>query len=182
MAEKPFNCQMDITFAHTRDGRPELYDFLWEHLPRLLQNLNEKKIRILLQPPGRMETWSKHTGMTRSEIEHAIQKVVNDKRFTSEAKFVEGSAPALEMNVQAGKVDDVLNAYNILFERFLPHLIFEGKTIRVDFSPAEKNAVKFFSTSEQKPIINTFLVRNLKQAPRVRSIIFASAAERARRR
>ena len=182
MGEKSFNCQMDITFAHTRDGRPELYDFLWEHVPHLMQNLNEKKIRVLLQPPRRVETWSKRSGMTQREVEHAIQKVVNDKRFSKEAKLVDGESPSLEMNVRAEQLDNVLNAYNILFEKFLPHLILEGTNIRVDFSPAEKNAVKCFSSSEQKPLINTFLVRNLKQAPRVRSIVYASLAERRRGR
>ncbi len=181
MAEKSFNCQMDIAFAHTRDGRPELYDFLWEHLPNLMSTLHEKKITVKIQPPGLMGAWAKLSGMKREEVNHLIQKVVEDKRFHADAQIIHGPASsALELNVRADQLDHLLNAYNVLLERLLPYLTVEGKNIRIDFSPTEKNAVKCYSTSADKPLINTFLVRNFPRAPRVRSIVFATLDERRR--
>ncbi|MBM3282142.1 MAG: hypothetical protein FJY86_02260 [Candidatus Diapherotrites archaeon] len=177
MAVTAFNCEMDIMFHHTSDGRPELYDFLWEHFAQLIATMQEKKIVLSIKPHFPRSLWAKKTGMAMEEIEHVIQKMSRDKRIKMQADdAMTGSG--FTITIPAENVDDVLNAYNIFFEKFLPHLSAEGKTMRVDFSPAPKNAVKCFASSEQKPIINTFLVRNLKQAPRVRSIVFASREER----
>lgn len=177
------NCQMDIAFQHTPDGRPELYDFLWEHLPNLVSTLQEKKITIRIQPPETFSKWGKLVGMPTKEINHIIEKIQHDKRFDTKALFDPNArTPTLEMSVRTEELDHVLNAYNIVLERFLPYLTFEGKSIEIDFSPAEKNTIKCYSTSAQKPLINTFLVRNLTQVPRVRSIVFASRAERMRGR
>jgi hypothetical protein len=176
MALNGFNCEMDITFHHTPDGRPELYDFLWEHFSQLVSTLQEKKIILNVKPTFPRATWARQTGMTQEEIEHIIQKMSRDKRMKVSPDS--SSTNGFSLHIPAENVDDVLNSYNIFFEKFLPHLSLEGKTIRMDFSPAEKNAVKCFSSSEHKPLINTFLVRNLKQAPRVRSIVFASREER----
>lgn len=183
MTGKSFNCQMDITFHHTRDGRPELYDFLWEHLPQLAVILNEKKMRLTVQPPASFEKWSKLTGMNRVELEHVIRKMEKDTRLSMPSHAGEKENPSsLEITILTKKLDHVLSSYNIFLERFLPYLSFEGKNIRIDFSPAEKNMVKCYAFSNQKPLINTFLVRNLIQPPRVRSVIFASFAERRRSR
>lgn len=181
MPGKTFNCEMDITFHHTPDGRPELYDFLWEHVSRLAAALNEKKVLLKVSPAQPVEKWSKLSGMEKVEIEHIIKKFQHDQRIkVNEEKLSSGEELAL--NISAEELDHVLNSYNIFLERFLPYLSLEGKNMRIDFSPAEKNSVKCFAFSEQKPLINTFLVRNLKQAPRVRSIIFASAHERMEKR
>lgn len=177
MTTNTFNCEMDITFHQTPDGRPELYDFLWEHFAQLVSTMQEKKIVLNVKPDFPRSTWAKKTGMATEEIEHVIQKMSRDKRIKMQTEDV-ASENGFTITIPTEHVDDVLNAYNIFFEKFLPHLTFEGKSMRVDFSPAPKNAIKCFASSEQKPLINTFLVRNLKQAPRVRSIVFASREER----
>ena len=177
MTTTSFNCQMDITFQHTPDGRPELYDFLWEHLPQLAQTLGEKKICVTVNAPSPVEKWAKQSSMTRGELEHVLDKVFRDKRMEVAAHSKEKSS-VLEATIRSEDLDQVLNAYNIYMEKWLPFLTFEGKNFRIDFSSAEKNMVKCFAQSDKKPLINTFLVRNLKQAPRVRSIVFASREER----
>lgn len=175
MTTASFNCQMDITFQHTPDGRPELYDFLWEHLPQLAHTLGEKKICVKINAPSPVEKWAKQSSMTRGELEHVLDKVSRDKRLEI---ITPTQRSTLEATIRSEDLDQVLNAYNIYLEKWLPFLSFEGKNFRIDFSSAEKNMVKCFAQSEKKPLINTFLVRNLTQAPRVRSIVYASRAER----
>ena len=82
------------------------------------------------------------------------------------------------VDIPTAELDHVLNGNNIFIDRVLPFVKMEGKKIRVDFSPAGENKVRLHISAEQKPLVNTFLVRAFATPPKVRSIIFASTRGR----
>ncbi len=177
MSGESFNCQMEVAFHDTPEGRPEIYDFVWEHLPKLVQKLDEKKIRLHLRAPYAVFPQKKST--QGEEINHLVQKIVNDRRFSTHTQsHAGGGTLSLDMDIPTKELDHVLNAYNVFVDRFLPAIHLEGKKIHVDFSPAEENKVRMHIHSNQKPLVNTFFVQSCTRPPSVRSIIFDSPRRR----
>ncbi len=172
MVGKNLNCQMEITFHQTRDGRPEIYDFVWEHAPALFKQLGEKNVHIRVQPRTTREKWASLVGMRQVELDFLLRKLFEDQRFTFKARMNITQPPTLELDVPSKELDHMLNAYNVFIDHFLPYIQMEGKDMVIDFSSAGKNKIKCQTRSTHKPKVSAFLSKNLSHSPKIQSILF----------
>jgi hypothetical protein len=155
---------MDVTFRTSKDGRPEIYDFVWEHVSPLYQSLGEKRIRIAIHPG-----WT--NALSPIEWEHLIQKISHDKRFSHRIEKVNVGQRSVELTVASKNLDDFLNAYNILFDAVLPYLRFDSKQLHVDFSHAGEQSVLIHVHQKHAEKIRSFLSQRLTR-PQIRTVRF----------
>ncbi|MDP2665982.1 MAG: hypothetical protein Q8P05_00565 [Candidatus Diapherotrites archaeon] len=129
-----------LTFGHSPEGRPEVYDFLWEHLAPFLSTMGEKRVRVTMGLDNPITHWYRACGCSLEEMDSLLRKFSSDKRF-SHRVHLNAQKPFLETRIPVEKLDNLLNAHNILFEYLFPHIQIEGKKVRIDFDPAEENAI-----------------------------------------
>lgn len=147
-------CQLDVRFAHSKDGRPEIYDFLWEHVAPLYVSSGEKKVRIHVQPG-----WTK--ALSPVQWDHLIQKLSTDKRFHHSIERVNMGTGSLEMDVPVKELDHLLNTYNILFDSLLPYLKFDSAKLSMDFSRAGEQSVIMRTSHVQSEKVKSYLSTRL---------------------
>jgi hypothetical protein len=157
-------CRLDVRFAQTEEGRPEIYDFLWDHLPSLYAQSGEKKIRIHVQPG-----WTK--ALTPVQWDHLVQKLTQDRRFNHSIERVNVGTRSLEVVVPVKELENMLSTYNIFFDGVLPFLQFNGEKMSIDFSPAEKQSVIIQTDEKQSERVKSYLSSTLNQS-RIRTMRF----------
>ena len=165
---KNADCRMEITFSTTPDGRPEIYDFLWEHLPALYEELKEKE--VLLRMPTTPAP-AKKKNVAHAIIHHFDQKFQRDSRATIQTKET-----VLQARVPIAQLDSLLNAYNILLDAHLPALSFSAEKLSVDFSRATKQTILIHTQKKNAEKIRTFLKKNCATPPLIHQISFPSPA------
>lgn len=156
------NCRLDVIFPHTKEGRPTIYDFLWEDAGPLFTSLNEKSVHV--RAPA-FSTTKKNTPYYDS----FSQKLARDKRFN-----VRSSSPSqneVDAVIPSQQLDHFLNAYNILFDAHFSGLQLESDSTRVDFSRAGEHTIRIETTNEKAEHIKSFFSRTTN-APRVRMFRF----------
>ncbi len=156
--------RLDVRFAHSRDGRPEIYDFLWDHVGGLFSQGGEKKVRIRFH-----SGWEK--GFRLTEREHLLQKIMNDQRFNLSLTSGKGEKKPMEWVVRAKDLDDILNAYNVFFDGTLTHLRMEGESVSIDFSGAGKHEVVIHAPTPRAETIADSIRLSFTR-PRIRTIRF----------
>ncbi len=149
-------CQLDLRFSQSRDGRPEIYDFLWDHLPSLYAQSGEKKVRINVQPG-----WT--NALNPVQWDHLVQKLKQDKRFNHSVERVNVGTRSLEVVVPVKQLDEMLSTYNIFFDGVLPFLQFKGEKMSIDFTPAEKQSVIVQANENQSEKVKSYLSSSLRQ-------------------
>jgi len=150
-------CQLDVRFAHSKEGRPEIYDFLWDHLPSLYAQSGEKKVRIHVQPG-----WT--NAMNPVQWDHLVQKLTQDKRYNHSVERVNVGTRSLEVVVPVKELESMLSTYNIFFDGVLPYLQFKGKKMSIDFTPAEKQGVIIQTNDNQSEKVKSYLYSTLHRS------------------
>ncbi len=158
-------CHVGVRLSHSKEGRPEIYDFLWEHVAPLYSQAGEKKIRIFVQPG-----WSK--AMNPVQWDYLLQKIKTDKRFHHSIEKVNVGTRSLELVVPVKELDDVLSTYNIFFDGVLPYLQFQGEKMSMDFSKAPEQNVVIHTNHAHAQRIKSYLQSSRLTKPKIQTIRF----------
>lgn len=168
-------CVLDVTFYSTREGRPEIYDFVWEYSPALLECLDEKTVELSVAPQAPYSEWSHLVGSTPVEVDYLVQKFLDEKRFAMKIDTNLGSKHStLTARIPVQKMDALLNSHNILVDYFLPYLQFSTPTLRVDFASAHENRVRVTAPESEAALVRQFLKLNCQAVPLVHLFRFKS--------
>ena len=156
-------CRIDVRFNTSVEGRPELFDFFWEHVSVLYQQNPSKKIQIDLQPG-----WT--NALNPIEWEHVLQKLSADRKHRNtllSRPHIKGEG--LTFLTESKKLDQLVNNYNVFFDAVLPYVTIHSPELSMDFSHAHEHRVTMKTTSVHAEKIRSYLNENLTQ-PRIRTI------------
>ncbi len=159
------DCQIEVQFHTTPDGRPQIYDFFWEHIPPLFQWLKEKRVEMTFSLPQK-----KGTKKEKQMLHHFVQKFLEEKRFKYKAAQ---NQKKIEVRIPTPELENVLSVYNILFDACLSQTRLCSSKIGIDFSRAGEEKVYIHTNRKMAPRIHAFLKKNLRK-PGIRTIVFSN--------
>jgi hypothetical protein len=166
-----------VQFHTSPDGRPEIYDFLWEYLPELIEELNIDSVTINIERKEPFKNWGNSLHYAPHEFENLVWKFLHDKKFDYQAKLKNKTKnPKIEIKIPAEELDHVLNKYNILFELLMTDIQIRANGLTMDFDPSHKNSLNVILSSRlaahfdraiehvcpQKPILKSATVSSKK--------------------
>ena len=151
-----------MVFPPAADGRPTIYDFLWEHAGPLLNHLNEKTVRVYTHTDSLSSTHTKsHT--------FQVAKLANEKRFNINATA--NSSRAFDATLSVQHLDHFVNAYNILFDSHFSNLVFDTPGTHIDFSKAGDHTIVIETNAQNEDKIRAFF-SHTAIPPRIRTLRF----------
>lgn len=155
-------CQMEMVFSPAADGRPTIYDFLWEHAGPLLQRLNEKNVHVYTKdgniPSSQQKNHSYH-----------LAKLSREKRFS--VRTTQKTSSAFDATLPVQQLDHFVNAYNILFDSHFSNLVFDTPGTQIDFSKAGDHTIVIETNTSNEETIRSFFARTTTP-PRIRTLRF----------
>ncbi len=116
-----------LAFSLTKDNSPEVYDFLWEYLPKILRQLGCKKLRLeinRLEPLNRVYT---RLDLSHEEIQAIFRRFCHSHGLHRKASLdVYRDKTSLAAELAADKLAQTFKDYNALFDLFFADIVIKA--------------------------------------------------------
>ena len=115
---------LKIDFGFNRENAPEIYDFLWIHMPTLLKKLSAKKVQIEIERLEPMDEIYTNLNLTEKGIKKIFDKFAKSHHLKQVPSIVfDNSKTSLRATVPLGKLGKIFDDYNTLFDIFFTDTI-----------------------------------------------------------
>ncbi|MFH0970131.1 MAG: hypothetical protein V1776_01580 [Candidatus Diapherotrites archaeon] len=158
------DCQIELTLKQHPNGRPEVYDFLWEHTAPILSRVTRSPISIHIH-----SGWTK--ALSPKEWEHILTKMTQDKRKQATLKSFQPKTNELMLIVKPNKLDAFVNTYNIFFDAVLPYVSMHSQPLSIDFSRAGEHHITMHTQKKHATELKEYLTTHFTR-PSIRTIRF----------
>ena len=148
MAEKHY---LRISFSLEKDKTPEIYDFLFEYLPKVLKSLKVKSVDLEIERLESLNSIFTNLDYEPKEIKRIFNNFVKSHHLHKKASLTaERDRTSVTARVSVAKLAPLLNDYNQLFDIFFTDLTLKAKGLTVEMMDAFNNSV--LVSGEQKTL------------------------------
>lgn len=143
-----------MQFSITKDGSPEIYDFVFSYLPEFLKKKNYKKINITMERLEPINKIYSNINMPDEEIEKIFKKFCKTHGLkTGRALTAEKQKTTIMAEIKTSELERVLKDYNVLFDIFFSDLIIKTDDLKIDLMSVPANSVLAIG---EKPLLQEF--------------------------
>ena len=155
---------LKVKFALTKDNSPAIYDFFWNYLPSVFNELKTKEVKIKierLEPIDRIYT---NLNKTEKELREIFDNFAKCHHLIEEpALTFEKQKTTLKARFKTNDLANLLKDYNTLFDLFFADLIIEAdEKIMLDMMDGFSNSLLVIGG---KPVLEKFKTLLKKRMP-----------------
>jgi hypothetical protein len=131
-----------VSFALEKDKTPEIYDFLFEYLPKVLKSLKVKTVSLEIERLESLNSIFTNLDYNTKEIRKIFSDFVKSHHLHKKASLTaERDKTSVTAKVSVAKLAPLLDDYNQLFDIFFTDLTVKGKGLSVEMMDAFNNSV-----------------------------------------
>ena len=163
-------CYYRVSFALEKDKTPEVYDFLFEHLPSVLKSLKVKTVDLEIERLESLNSIFTNLDHSPKGIRKIFNQFVKSHHLQKKASLTaERDKTSVTAKVSVDKLSALLNDYNQIFDIFFTDVTIKGKGLSVEVMDPFNNSALL---SGEKKVLERFR-KELKKRMRKASFSLA---------
>ena len=140
-----------LTFSLTQDRTPEVYDFLWTYLPKILPQAGCKKLRLeinRLEPMNRIYT---RLNLPHEEIQAIFRRFCTSRHLRRKASLdAYHDRTSLAAELEVANLAPLFRDYNTLFDLFFADIVIKADSgLLIDLADGFSNMIVVEGTWQQ---------------------------------
>jgi len=153
-----------VKFGILPDNRPEIYDFFYKHLPKILEKLGGKKVGVKIERLEALD--SKHVNLplqSREKIRHAMVKFTLSHALHRHHNVLIAVLPVK-------KLSQTLKDYDLLFDLFFTDLTVASRNFKVEMMDGFYNSLLLIGRKEVLEKIQRMLEHYCVKKPKFKFV------------
>jgi ethanolamine utilization microcompartment shell protein EutS len=157
-----------VYFGIAKDNSPEIYDFLFKHLPDVLKEMKIDEVSIEIERLEPIDMIYSNLEKPKEEVMKILDGFAKSHHLIEEPSLTyTQKKTSLKAKVKTAKLGGLLSDYNILFDIFFTDLIIKAKGFMIDMmdgfnntllAAGEKDAIEKFQKAVKKRLRKTRFV------------------------
>lgn len=142
-----FSRFLEVSFGVSRAGHPEIYNFFLEDLGRILLHLKQPRVQLVLERLEPLNTAYSHLNVSGQLMNQIFKRFCKSHYLKPFAAFSPKENFSCKGNIQTGKLVEILEDYNLLFDIFFCDIRIQTKGIFIDAMDLFSNRILVRSDS-----------------------------------
>lgn len=142
-----FSRFLEVSFGISRAGHPEIYSFFLEDVGRVLLHLKQPRIQLVLERLEPLNTAYSHLNVSSQLMNQIFKRFCKSHRLKPFAAFSPQDHFSCKGSVQTGKLVEILEDYNLLFDIFFCDIRIQSKGLFIDAMDLFSNRILVRSDS-----------------------------------